>query len=302
MAGQGDIVDRSSSGRIWTDLAGMTQGALLLRRRTVLQAIAGVFGITCLENTKSAHGQAATPGSDGEIPPIRWILASIDTQDDALIPDDPTRYTVQFLGGNLVYIGADCNSASGRYSIDGTSIAITDIITTLMMCPEGSLDQEFLEGLQEATSFSINTDSSDQLGLATGPDGQQMLFDASLVGVTWQWQAFTGDDEIQAPDDPGRYTLEFADDNSIHVQADCNNGRGDAEIDGDQILLTVATTRKACAEGSRYDDFMRVIREASSFYIRDGQLHLTIPDGIGEAIFGAVPPETPAGAATPVAI
>jgi heat shock protein HslJ len=273
-----------------------------LRRRSVLQAIGAIFGLTYPGDANYAHGQAATPATDGEIPPIRWMLASIDTQDDALIPDDPTRYTIQFLDGNLVFIGADCNSASGRYSIDGTAIAITDIISTLMMCPGGSLDQDFLNGLQEATSFSINTDSSDQLGLATGPDGHQMLFDATLVGVTWRWEAFTGNEEIRAPDDPGRYTLEFADDNSIHVQADCNNGRGDAEIDGDQISLTVATTRKACAEGSRYDDYMRVIGEASSFYIRAGQLHLSIPDGVGEAIFGAIPPEAPEGPSTPIAI
>jgi heat shock protein HslJ len=302
MAGQGDIVGRRSSGRIWPDGAGIFKGALLLRRRSVLQAIGGVFGLTSLVSSNGAHGQASTPVSAGVIPPIRWTLASIDTQDDALIPDDPTRYTIQFLDGNLVFIGADCNSASGRYSIDGTSIAITDIISTLIMCPEGSLDQEFLNGLREASSFAINTDSSDQLGLATGPDGHQMLFDASLVGVTWQWEAFTGNEEIRAPDDPGRYTLEFADDDSIHVQADCNNGRGESQIDGDQISLTVATTRRTCAEGSSYHDFMHVIGEAKSFYIRAGQLHLTIPGGAGEAIFGAIPPEAPEEPSTPIAI
>jgi heat shock protein HslJ len=261
-----------------------------------------VFGLTSLGRTNSAHSQAATPGPAGAIPPIRWTLASIDTEDDALTPDDPTRYTIQFLEGNLVHIGADCKSASGKYSIDGTSIAITDIISTLMMCPEGSLDQEFLDGLQEASSFAINTDSSDQLGLATGPDGHQMLFDASLVGVTWRWQAFTGDEEIQAPDDPGRYTLEFADDHSIRVQADCNNGRGDAQIDGDQISLTVATTRKACAEGSSYDDFMRVIEETKSFYIRNGKLYLTVLGGVGDAIFIPVPPLAPEKLPTPAAL
>ena len=277
------------------------EGVSPLRRRSILKAFTSVIGLSGLGLGSRARGQEGTPDGASGIPPVRWNLASIDARDDSLIPDDPTRYTVQFLDVGLVYIGADCNTVSGRYTIDGESIAITDIVSTLVMCSEDSLDQEFLAGLQAATSFAINSDSSDQLALETGPDGHQMLFDASLVGVTWQWEAFAGE-ETTAPDDPALYWLEFSDDGSLHVRADCNNGRGDARIDGDQIALTVATTRKACAEGSRYDDFMRILNGATSFYIRNGMLYLTTANGSGDALFRALPPDLPQDIPTPDAL
>ncbi len=48
-----------------------------------------------------------------------------------------------------------------------------------------------------------------------------------LVGVIWKWQQFlSNDDSVQAPADPGQYTLEFMTDGTVAIQADCNRAVG----------------------------------------------------------------------------
>jgi heat shock protein HslJ len=184
--------------------------------------------------------------------------------------------------------------------VDGDSIAITDIISTLVMCNPDSIDQEFLSALSATASYSISSDGSDQLVLAIGDDGESVVLSAALTGVVWQWERFAaGNDATIEPKTPDRYTLEFLDDGSIHVVADCNIGGGRAAIDGNQLDLKVTMTKVACGEDSCSDDFTRILDEATSYVIQDGRLHLALPMDAGIATFRAVVPELPVPEATP---
>ena len=50
---------------------------------------------------------------------------------------------------------------------------------------------------------------------------------AEVVGVEWQWRGtLFNNGGIVRPADPGSYTLQFAADESVAVQADCNTGGG----------------------------------------------------------------------------
>ena len=72
-----------------------------------------------------------------------------------VVPDDPARYTILFLQDGSVAVQADCNRGTGSYTVDGSQIAIDEIVTTLIGCPSGSLGPQFLGYLAEAVSFVV---------------------------------------------------------------------------------------------------------------------------------------------------
>ena len=70
-----------------------------------------------------------------------------------VVPDDPSRYTVQFQEDGTVVAQVDCNRGRGTYTVDGNTIDIAALAVTRMACPEDSLDAEFARYLDEAVSF-----------------------------------------------------------------------------------------------------------------------------------------------------
>jgi len=273
-----------------------------MNRRSIVQALVIGTGLAAVPSAFVRAQGEATPDPASRIPPIRWRLTSIDTDDSAVMPDQLSQYWVQFIDEGTVFVRADCNSGSGRYKVDGNSLTISDIIMTLAFCGDDSIDQDLLGALMSATAWSISADASDELALTIGDDGAIATFAAALPGVVWEWEQFAGgNDSIVTPTTTERYTLEFADDDSIQVVADCNTGNGSATIDGSQIELAVATTRVACGADSSSDVFLRLLDEASSFVIRDGRLHLALPMDAGIATFRAVGLKVSGGVATPEA-
>jgi heat shock protein HslJ len=269
---------------------------LMVKRRAILKSIPGLAALGILGTKAVTLAQDSTP-VDGTpavgtgIPPIRWNLASIDTTDDSLVPDDPSLFTVQFFPEGNIGIKADCNVGGGGYSINGESITIGDMFTTLAFCGDESIDQDFTAALMDASTWSISNDPGDLLALGLNTDGASISFKPALQGVVWQWVEFVGGDgSVITSAAPERYTLEFMDDWSVQAQLDCNSGRGSATVDGSSIDLLVATTKKMCADDSQFDDFFRVLDEAVEWIISGGDLYLNLPMDSGGARFVAIPP------------
>ena len=95
-----------------------------------------------------------------------WQLASglVGGQAIPLIDGSPVTLNVTGteIGGNSA-----CNSYGGQFILDGSSIAIGDLMTTLMMCTPEVMDVEipYTAALQEVDTVAID---SDQL-VMTGP-------------------------------------------------------------------------------------------------------------------------------------
>jgi heat shock protein HslJ len=53
----------------------------------------------------------------------------------------------------VIGILADCNSGSGSYETSGSSISINITNTTLALCPEGSLSDQFIRNLNSAAIY-----------------------------------------------------------------------------------------------------------------------------------------------------
>lgn len=83
---------------------------------------------------------------------------SLDNSDKKTSVPNPDKYTLQFNSDGSTYFLADCNQGSGSYRLEGTSLTIEGGVTTLMACPPGSLDRQFLDELARVSSYLFDGD------------------------------------------------------------------------------------------------------------------------------------------------
>jgi heat shock protein HslJ len=109
------------------------------------------------------------------------------------------------------------------------------------------------------------------------PAGPTIEAPPSLQGVVWQWQGSQYSDGSEAvPDDPALYTIEFADDGSASILANCNTVRADyEENDGSLSIVLGASTKVACPEGSLDQEYLRDL-EGAAIAFSDGTGDLLI--------------------------
>jgi len=108
--------------------------------------------VTAADGVLLAAFQATDEGL--EIVGVVWKwVQTLESNDTKRIPDDPSKYTLEFLPDGKVSIEADCNQGSGTYTINGQQISIEILITTLAACPPGSLEQEYIADLNAAVIY-----------------------------------------------------------------------------------------------------------------------------------------------------
>jgi heat shock protein HslJ len=82
-----------------------------------------------------------------------WQWASFANAAGQYDVDMPGNYLLTFHENGTVDIKADCNNASGTYTIDGIKISIQVGPMTLAACPPGSRSDEFLKDLGSAETY-----------------------------------------------------------------------------------------------------------------------------------------------------
>lgn len=106
-----------------------------------------------------------------------WQLIAIESMDDAqgiTEVDDPASYTVAFGEDGQATFQIDCNTGTSTWEAspggsDGTgSVSFGPIATTLMGCPEPSLDQQVSTLLPFVRGYVIE---EDRLHLSLEADG-----------------------------------------------------------------------------------------------------------------------------------
>jgi len=84
---------------------------------------------------------------------VLWEWQEFEGSDGEVVqPDDPSRYTIEFLPEGNLAIQADCNRATGTYTVDGPTIDLRVGAVTRMACPAGSLMERFLRALDDGNS------------------------------------------------------------------------------------------------------------------------------------------------------
>jgi para-nitrobenzyl esterase len=119
------------------------------------------------------------------------------------------------------------------------------------------------------------------LAAITGGVRQQTTLEGAttLQGTKWQLVKFQGGDErTLTPDDPAKYTIEFAAGGRLAARVDCNRGRGTWKATGSSQLELgpLALTRAKCPEGSLHEQIAKQWTFVRSFVIKDGHLFLAL--------------------------
>jgi len=70
------------------------------------------------------------------------------------------RYTITFANDGTAAIKADCNQVTASYTTTpGGSITITPGPTTLALCPQDSMGQQFVAALSTVNSYTVSGDN-----------------------------------------------------------------------------------------------------------------------------------------------
>jgi len=118
----------------------------------------------------------AACGGKSEIVGTTWQWEAF--QDTAGINDisvsDPENYSLTLNKNGTANIQADCNQVAWTYELDGSQLSFdTTGPSTLAMCAEDSLDQQFLERLGHTATFVID---DGKLYLNLWADAGNMVF------------------------------------------------------------------------------------------------------------------------------
>src|SRR5215213_2038544 len=146
----------------------------LLLMVAVLQAAAGLLP------AYSASAQEVPPAAPAPaIPPIPWQLTAFPGVTTGI---EPGRYTVHFLPDETVNIRADCNWVAGFWSGASGALDVTVTMTTVAECPPGSLEEPFVQALDEATSYTF---ADNMTLIISGPSGE-MSFTPAMPAMAWE--------------------------------------------------------------------------------------------------------------------
>ena len=247
--------------------------------------------LSCGGEAPEPEAGAAESDMAGPASPTGHVWAwQATTGADPLQIDPSVAYTVEFREDGGYLIQADCNSARGGYSIDGTTLSMRPGPMTLSACPEGSLSARFLDLISKVNAFER---TEDLLTLQLS-DGGTMDFvplptSASLGGTEtlageWTVTGYNngrgGVTTLVAGTD---ITVSFAGDGMVSGSAGCNNFSGSYSVDGARVEIgPLAATRKMCAQEGvmeQESQFLAAMQNARTWEIRGDRLEMRNDEG-----------------------
>lgn len=164
-----------------------------------------------------------------------WELQSLNGTE----VDDPTRYTLTVTEDGIGLL-ADCNSVLADFTLQPLSIETT--ISTQALCPEDSLDRDYLDAINQVTLISIENGEL----ILQSSEGQLRFAPPAIDGTEWTMIDAVNPAMETELDDSIPYTLSIEDD-SAHMTLACNSANADVELEGAVIRFgAVASTRAFC--------------------------------------------------------
>lgn len=112
----------------------------------------------------------------------------------------------------------------------------------------------------------------------------------STPSGSWHWLGAVGPTPVSALD-PARYAVEFQDNGSALIQADCNRGRSDyaADLAGAALFGPIGLTKMGCAADSQDRQFLAELRAARAAISGKHWLRMPLADGESYALFARDP-------------
>ena len=131
-----------------------------------------LFVLSLIPAILVACGGSSTSG--GSLTGVTWQLTSVKFNDQSAnsIISEPDQYTITFQTDGTANVKADCNNASLTYTTNGNQLTIKAGPMTLAYCGSTSLSNEYVQELEQATSYTVQGST---LTINTGSKGT-MIF------------------------------------------------------------------------------------------------------------------------------
>lgn len=198
------------------------------------------------------------------------------------IPFELTYDPAQIVDGNRYAVQA-------FIELDGQLLFISDTIVPVITMDAPTSNVEVMVVPVSSSPGEAEGEAPAEDGAEAGAeDGSTEAATNELTGVVWQWQRTQmNDDSTTTPANPASYTLEFAADGNVGIQADCNSGGGPYTIEANLLTFgAIATTLMACPAESQADAFLQQLSQVGSYFItEEGNLVLEIQFDSGSMIF-----------------
>ena len=205
--------------------------------------------------------------------------------------------TAKFDSSGALSGSGGCNQYSATYKVTGTSISITQPITTLMACPEPIMQQEstYLAQLTKASSYKS---LGDTLTFFDASGATILVYKRPVDGVATQtpiigvWDLFSynnGKGAIQTVITGSQTTADFRADWKLSGSGGCNqyNAEYTTTASNGITITQPITTLMACAEPVMQQEtqYLSLLQQATKYEISGDQLTLFDKNGVKLLIY-----------------
>jgi putative lipoprotein len=110
----------------------------------------------------TACAPAARAGGAELTIPSKWKLESFGKAGSEAALVQGSTVTLEFNADGQLSGNGGCNGYGGKYEIQGSSIKITEVVSTLMACADDAVTQQesqYFKALQSASGFEVSGDT-----------------------------------------------------------------------------------------------------------------------------------------------
>jgi len=163
------------------------------------------------------------------------------------------------------------------------SMSIKDNTIVLFMTTHSAKDPMCCPTLEIVKRFTVKENK-----LITVADEAPVKKMPDIVGPVWHWvQTRYNHDKEAVPLEPKDYTLQFVQDGTLNVKADCNLKGGIYSIKENRLSIEIThSTMAACPEGSLEEQFVRDMTAGTIYFLKDGYLYIDLEFETGTMKFG----------------
>ncbi|MFN8193548.1 MAG: META domain-containing protein [Nocardioidaceae bacterium] len=231
------------------------------------------------------------PVADASLVGTRWTLDSMGAGgDDGSVSSVPAGVTAWFqIDGDRIQLSPGCNSAGGNAVVDGSTLTVSRLVSTMMACEDarGDVEREIMDVFSQPLEVVVDGQSL----TLTAPDGRFLGWRVtgddpapatpSLEGTTWRLSALghTDGDSGSMASVPEKVepTLTFQD-GRLLVDTGCNRGSASVTVTGDTLELgPLMLTKMACRPpAAKVEAAVVAVLDTGgvTWSIRDDGLHL----------------------------
>ncbi|UCD36298.1 MAG: META domain-containing protein [Nitrospiraceae bacterium] len=178
------------------------------------------------------------------------------------------------------WVNTDVVQLGDRVKVN--SIEIRDDATVISMKTHGPGDPMCCPTLWTEKRFTVQGNRF--VPFAGGPEEKNA---GEITGTVWQWvQTLYNNDTKAVPVDPRNYTVQFLEDSTLTVKADCNQKGGTYSIKDKSLSIEIThSSMAACPEGSLEDEFVRGLSGAAIYFLGNGDLYIDLKYDTGTMRF-----------------